>query len=212
MAFGSRLRAQARDFAGGTAGMCRRQYAFVQSNTPCTLCPLPFTPFPFQAVVCLLFNDTEELGYSEVQERANLQDDDCLRLLHSLTCAKYKILAKEPAGGGVYTAREEEWAVGCRGSRGQMLDCVWSGRGVVSSRVLTPVLCWCLLHRAAGKTISKSDKFRFNAKFTDRMHRIKIPLPPVDEKKKVSGGAGVCGQHFPPHKLRLLMACLLAVR
>lgn len=95
--------------------------------------PITMQMSTMQAVVCLLFNDTEELGYSEVQERANLQDDDCLRLLHSLTCAKYKILAKEPA----------------------------------------------------GKTISKSDKFRFNAKFTDRMHRIKIPLPPVDEKKKV---------------------------
>uniref|UniRef100_A0A7S0WZR9 Cullin family profile domain-containing protein n=1 Tax=Chlamydomonas leiostraca TaxID=1034604 RepID=A0A7S0WZR9_9CHLO len=95
--------------------------------------PITMQMSTMQAVVCLLFNDTEELSYQEVQERANLQDDDCLRLLHSLTCAKYKVLTKDPA----------------------------------------------------GKSISKTDKFRFNNKFTDRMHRIKIPLPPVDEKKKV---------------------------
>nr|ACJ85612.1 unknown [Medicago truncatula]AFK40323.1 unknown [Medicago truncatula] len=29
------------------------------------------------------------------------------------------------------------------------------------------------------------DSFEFNSKFTDKMRRIKIPLPPVDERKKV---------------------------
>jgi cullin 1 len=28
----------------------------------------------------------------------NLQEEDVTRLLHSLSCAKYQILAKEPAG------------------------------------------------------------------------------------------------------------------
>ena len=37
----------------------------------------------------------------------------------------------------------------------------------------------------ASKSIGKADRFSFNNKFTDRMRRIKIPLPPVDEKKKV---------------------------
>lgn len=97
----------------------------------------------------------------------NLSDDDVVRLLHSLSCAKYKILLKEPS----------------------------------------------------TKTISPTDVFEFNSKFTDKMRRIKvlisppsvfpaypyrrvrkfiyidsavqsiltvkIPLPPVDEKKKV---------------------------
>jgi cullin 1 len=62
-----------------------------------------------------------------------LNDDDVIRLLHSLSCAKYKILNKEPS----------------------------------------------------TKTISPTDYFEFNSKFTDKMRRIKIPLPPVDEKKKV---------------------------
>ncbi|KAK4265730.1 hypothetical protein QN277_026747 [Acacia crassicarpa] len=35
------------------------------------------------------------------------------------------------------------------------------------------------------KSISSTDYFEFNSKFTDKMMRIKIPLPPVDEKKKV---------------------------
>jgi hypothetical protein len=36
-----------------------------------------------------------------------------------------------------------------------------------------------------GHALSKSDKFGFNADFTDKMKRIKVPLPPVDEKRKV---------------------------
>ncbi|OMO91308.1 hypothetical protein COLO4_18456 [Corchorus olitorius] len=63
----------------------------------------------------------------------NLIHDDLGRLLHSLSCAKYKILLKDPN----------------------------------------------------TKDISKSD-FEFNSKFTDRMRRIKIPLPPSDERKKVA--------------------------
>eukprot|EP00775_Hariotina_reticulata_P008401 gene8401-8585_t len=86
-----------------------------------------------QAATLLLFNEAEELSYGEVQERLNLQEEDVTRLLHSLSCAKYQILLKEPA----------------------------------------------------GRTISKNDKFRLNVKFTDRMKRIKVPLPPTDEKKKV---------------------------
>ncbi|GFH16576.1 CULLIN_2 domain-containing protein [Haematococcus lacustris] len=95
--------------------------------------PIEMTMSTMQATVCLLFNDAEELSFEEIKQRVNLQDDDTLRLLHSLSCGKYKLLNKEPA----------------------------------------------------TKTINKADKFRFNNKFTDRMRRIKIPLPPVDEKKKV---------------------------
>jgi len=86
-----------------------------------------------QAATLLLFNEAPELSFAEVQEKLNLQEEDVVRLLHSLSCAKYQILAKEPA----------------------------------------------------GKTINKNDKFRLNVKFTDRMKRIKVPLPPTDEKKKV---------------------------
>lgn len=86
-----------------------------------------------QAALLLLFNEGEQLTYNEVKERLNAGDDDVLRLLHSLSCAKHKVLLKEPA----------------------------------------------------GKTIAKTDSFRLNVKFTDRMRRVKIPLPPVDERKKV---------------------------
>lgn len=87
----------------------------------------------FQAAVLLLFNDAESLSFGEVKEQLGLPEEDCVRLLHSLSCAKYKILTKEPV----------------------------------------------------GKTVGHDDVFQFNAGFTDRMRRIKVPLPPVDEKKKV---------------------------
>ncbi|KAI6693075.1 hypothetical protein NL676_020785 [Syzygium grande] len=87
----------------------------------------------YQASALLLFNTSERLSYSEIMNQLNLSDDDIVRLLHSLSCAKYKILNKEPN----------------------------------------------------TKTILSTDHFEFNAKFTDKMRRIKIPLPPVDEKKKV---------------------------
>ncbi|TYI95853.1 hypothetical protein E1A91_D01G028200v1 [Gossypium mustelinum] len=87
----------------------------------------------YQASALLLFNSSDRLSYSEIMIQLNLTDDDVVRLLHSLSCAKYKILNKEPN----------------------------------------------------TKTISSTDQFEFNSKFTDKMRRIKIPLPPVDEKKKV---------------------------
>ncbi|CAD5190749.1 unnamed protein product [Musa acuminata subsp. malaccensis] len=87
----------------------------------------------YQAAALLLFNASDRLSYSEIMTQLNLTDDDVIRLLHSLSCAKYKILSKEPN----------------------------------------------------TKSISSSDIFEFNSKFTDKMRRIKIPLPPVDEKKKV---------------------------
>ncbi|EFJ25647.1 hypothetical protein SELMODRAFT_173394 [Selaginella moellendorffii] len=95
----------------------------------------------YQAAVLLLFNAAERLSYSDIKGQLNLTDEDIVRLLHSLSCAKYKILNKEPN----------------------------------------------------TKTVSGSDTFEFNYKFTDKMRRIKasclkylaIPLPPMDEKKKV---------------------------
>ncbi|XP_020275234.1 cullin-1-like isoform X2 [Asparagus officinalis] len=87
----------------------------------------------YQAAALLLFNSSDRLSYSEIMQQLNLSDDDVIRLLHSLSCAKYKILNKEPN----------------------------------------------------NKSITPNDHFEFNSKFTDKMRRIKIPLPPVDEKKKV---------------------------
>ncbi|XP_073307786.1 cullin-1-like [Primulina huaijiensis] len=87
----------------------------------------------YQAAALLLFNASDRLSYQEIMNQLNLSDDDVVRLLHSLSCAKYRILNKEPN----------------------------------------------------TKTISQTDVFEFNSKFTDKMRRIKIPLPPVDEKKKV---------------------------
>ncbi|KAL5561527.1 hypothetical protein UlMin_031274 [Ulmus minor] len=95
--------------------------------------PIELVVSTYQAAALLLFNAADKLSYSEIMTQLNVTQDDLVRLLHSLSCAKYKILIKEPS----------------------------------------------------TKTISPNDTFQFNSKFTDRMRRIKIPLPPVDERKKV---------------------------
>ena len=87
----------------------------------------------FQAAILLLFNEQETLKYTEIRERLGLPDEDMARNLHSLSCAKYKVLLKEPE----------------------------------------------------NKSINQDDVFTYNEKFTDRMRRIKIPLPQIDDKKKV---------------------------
>ncbi|KAK4283529.1 hypothetical protein QN277_000471 [Acacia crassicarpa] len=95
--------------------------------------PVELVVTTYQASALLLFNSSDRLSYSEMLTQLNLTDDDVIRVLHSLSCAKYKILNKEPS----------------------------------------------------TKTILSTDVFEFNSKFTDKMRRIKIPLPSVDEKKKV---------------------------
>ena len=87
----------------------------------------------FQAAILLLFNEQGSLKYTEIRDRLGLPDEDMARNLHSLSCAKYKLLLKEPE----------------------------------------------------NKSINQDDVFTYNEKFTDRMRRIKIPLPQIDDKKKV---------------------------
>ncbi|WCJ26041.1 cullin 1 [Euphorbia peplus] len=107
-------------------GSCHLNGKFEQKN-------IELIVATYQAALLLLFNTADKLSYSEILTQLNLTHDDVIRLLHSLSCAKYKILIKEPN----------------------------------------------------TKTISQADSFVFNHKFTDRMRRIKIPLPPVDERKKI---------------------------
>ncbi|KAL9234534.1 hypothetical protein vseg_009395 [Gypsophila vaccaria] len=87
----------------------------------------------YQAAALMLFNTSDRLSYAEIAAQLNLADEDLVRVLQSLSCAKYKILIKEPS----------------------------------------------------SRTVSTTDYFSFNSGFTDRMRRIRIPLPPVDERKKV---------------------------
>ncbi|RAL39099.1 hypothetical protein DM860_011585 [Cuscuta australis] len=87
----------------------------------------------YQAAALLLFNASDRLSYHDIKSQLNLADEDVVRLLQSLACAKYNILIKHPK----------------------------------------------------NRTVSPNDYFEFNSKFTDRMRRIRIPLPPVDERKKV---------------------------
>jgi cullin 1 len=47
--------------------------------------------------VLLLFNAEDRLSYNDIKNQLNLTDEDIVRLLHSLSCAKYKILNKDPS-------------------------------------------------------------------------------------------------------------------
>jgi len=86
-----------------------------------------------QAATLLLFNNGEKLSCEEVMERLNLPQTDVFRLLHSLSCVKYKLLFKHPE----------------------------------------------------NKTISKTDHFELNVNFKDKLAKLRVPLPPLEEKKKV---------------------------
>lgn len=52
----------------------------------------------FQMCVLLLFNDKPRFSYREILETTNIPILDLKRNLLTLSCAKYKILRKEPAG------------------------------------------------------------------------------------------------------------------
>ncbi|PIA61528.1 hypothetical protein AQUCO_00300808v1 [Aquilegia coerulea] len=87
----------------------------------------------YQAAALLLFNTTDRFSYQDIATELKLPNDELIRVLHSLSCGKYKILLKQPN----------------------------------------------------SKAISHSDVFEFNSKFTDKMRRIKVPLPHIEEKRKV---------------------------
>ena len=60
--------------------------------------PIELQVNTFQAAVLLLFNETEgELSYGEMKTALGLPDEDLVRTLHSLSCAKYALLKKTPA-------------------------------------------------------------------------------------------------------------------
>lgn len=88
----------------------------------CMILSIGVSVYILQATLLLLFNTSDRLSYSEIMTQSNLTHDDLVRLLHSLSCNKYKILIKEPN----------------------------------------------------TKTVSQTDRFEFNHKFTDRMRRIKV--------------------------------------
>ncbi|KAL4554120.1 hypothetical protein LXL04_039760 [Taraxacum kok-saghyz] len=86
----------------------------------------------YQACVLSLFNSSDLLSYDKIKTQLDLPDKTVARLLHSLSCTRYKILLKDPN----------------------------------------------------TKTLSPTDYFKFNSKFTSSKSTIKIPLPRVDDESK----------------------------
>jgi cullin 1 len=57
-----------------------------------------------QAVALLLFNEGEgALSFEAVRESLNLSVDVVKRIMHSLSCGKYKVLSKNPVGKTIST-------------------------------------------------------------------------------------------------------------
>ncbi|KAJ8602809.1 hypothetical protein CTAYLR_002580 [Chrysophaeum taylorii] len=52
-----------------------------------------------QAIVLLAFND--DMAYDQVRQRVNLPEEHVKRVLHSLSCGKYKVIAKTPASSTI---------------------------------------------------------------------------------------------------------------
>lgn len=111
-----------REFYEREASGKHRKLQWVYTQGTCVLKgnfkarPVEMVLSTLQAAALLLFNEADELSYAEVRQRLNLPEEDVTRLLHSLACAKYQILRKDPE----------------------------------------------------GKALSKTDRFAFNADFTDR--------------------------------------------
>lgn len=55
----------------------------------------------FQAVILLLFNESEELSFAAIQTATGLEEKELKRTLQSLACGKVKILQKKPKGRDV---------------------------------------------------------------------------------------------------------------
>lgn len=66
--------------------------------------PVEMTVTTHQAAVLLLFNNSAKLSYSDIQLQLNLQNEDLVPLLHSLSSGKYKILFKQGNNTTVSTA------------------------------------------------------------------------------------------------------------
>eukprot|EP00253_Pinus_taeda_P008338 PITA_08338 len=63
----------------------------------------------YQAALLLLFNEAIKLSYEEIKSQLNLEDEDVIRLLHSVSCGKYKILLKEPSTATISTTDNFEF-------------------------------------------------------------------------------------------------------
>ncbi|KAJ0976208.1 hypothetical protein J5N97_018173 [Dioscorea zingiberensis] len=58
--------------------------------------PIELMLTTYQASALMLFNDSETLSFNDIKTQLNLQENDLIGVMHSLSCSKYKILNKEP--------------------------------------------------------------------------------------------------------------------
>lgn len=55
----------------------------------------------FQALVLILFNDSDNLSLEDIKAATNIEDGELRRTLQSLACGKARVLQKNPRGRDV---------------------------------------------------------------------------------------------------------------
>lgn len=134
-----------------------------------------------QASALLLFNLSDRLSYQEIMTQLNLSDDDVVRLLHSLSCAKYKILLKEPNTKTIsptdYFEFNSKFTDKMR--RIKVFEC-----NILLSLYLDLLYNWVDILKHNVLIVGVNESRMLNMLVIPKCN-IQIPLPPVDEKKKV---------------------------
>ena len=49
-----------------------------------------------QTIILMLFNDIDELGYSDIKAATGIEDKELRRTLQSLACGKFRPIIKSP--------------------------------------------------------------------------------------------------------------------
>jgi len=127
-------------------------------------------PLPSQAATLLLFNTSDNLSYTEIATTLNLADEDLTRVLQSLSCGKYKILNKEPKAKTVSSTDTFAFNASFTDKMRRIRVWVYTDFLIFRLRLIIWVLC---------KLIS----------FSYFEHQ-QIPLPQMDERKKVVEDVG----------------------
>lgn len=56
-----------------------------------------------QAIVLLLFNESDELSFSEIHNKTKMEENELKRILQSLACGKARVITKMPKSKDVFT-------------------------------------------------------------------------------------------------------------
>lgn len=56
-----------------------------------------------QAIVLLLFNDSDQLSFNEIYNQTKMEETELKRILQSLACGKARVITKFPKSKDIFT-------------------------------------------------------------------------------------------------------------